>query len=166
MNKEFDYPKENAQHEAGLSYQEKSLIASVIGSLIIYVIYGWQVYQRFQAGGFDPAEEFRFWGRAFLLLILIQVVFEVVMQIAMVIAIAIATNEEEDPSFLDERDKLIDLKGSRYQFVIMGIWFLLAMGALAVGRPPTVMFVLLMISMMTAGIVGSLAKLYLYRRGV
>lgn len=164
MNKEIDY-SDNAHHESGLSFQEKSLIASMVGSLIIYVIYGRQVLERYQAGGFDPAGTFVFWSRAILILIGIQVIFEVVMIIALVIVNAIVTREEEDPSFTDERDKLIELKGTSYQFAIFGVGFFLAMGAMAFGQPPAVMFVVFMTAIMLAGLIGSAAKLYLYRRG-
>ena len=56
------------------------------------------------------------------------------------IVLAIVTREEEDPSFADERDKLIELKGTAYQFAIFGTGFFLAMGAMALGQPPEVMF--------------------------
>lgn len=166
MNKELDFSDDSSQHEAGLSFQEKSLIVSAIGSLLIYVIYGWLVLQRYQAGNYDEAGTLEFWGRAILLLIVIQVVFEVIMTIALVIVNAIVTREEEDPSFADERDKLIDLKGTAYQFAVFGTGFFLAMGAMALGQPPVVMFVVFMTAIMAAGVIGSAAKLYLYRRGV
>ena len=166
MNKELDFPDDSAQHESGLSFQEKSLIASAVGSLLIYVIYGWQVLQRYQAGNYDMAGTLVFGSRAIFLLIGIQVIFEVIMIVALVIVIAIVTREEEDPSFVDERDKLIELKGTAYQFAIFGTGFFLAMGAMALGQPPEVMFVVFMTAIMLAGLIGSAAKLYLYRRGV
>lgn len=165
MNQEADYPEDNAQHEAGLSYQEKSLIVSIITSVLVYTIYGVLVALRHQAGNFDSADEFHFWGIAILLLILVLVVVEVIMQVVFNVINTIVTREEVDPSFVDERDKLIDLKATTYQFMVFGIGFLLAMGAIALGRSPTLMFALIMGFMMAAGIFGSIAKLYLYRRG-
>jgi hypothetical protein len=165
MNQEVDYPEEHAPQEGGLSFQEKSLIATIIGSLLIYLIYGWQVLQRYQTWNLDLNEEFVFWGRAILLLILIVTLFEVIKVVLLVIVNAIVTQEEEDPSFVDERDKLIELKGTVHQFAVFGAGFLLAMGAIAIGRPPTVMFVLFMVFMMAAGIIGSMTKLFMYRRG-
>lgn len=165
MSQQFDLPEENIQQDGGFSYQEKSLIASIIGSLLLYAIYGRQLAQRYQAGNLDSAEAFRFWGTAVVVLIVLVVLVEVVTQIVFNVLNTIVTKEEEDPSFEDERDKLIDLKATTYQFTIFGIGFLLAMGAIAVGRPPTTMFVLLLLFTMLAGIAGSVAKLYLYRRG-
>lgn len=165
MDQEIKYPEDDASHETTLSYQEKSLIVSLFTSVVVYAVYGWQVAQRYQAGNYDAAGAFRFWGIAILLLILVLVVIEVIMQVIFNVINTVVTREEVDPSFSDERDTLIDMKATNYQFMVFGIGFLLAMVAIALGRPPVVMFALIMGFMMAAGIFGSIVKLYLYRRG-
>lgn len=152
--------------EDGLSYQEKSIIVTIFSELFISVIYSLIVFQRFQRGDYDLAGTFRFWGGAILLLIAVQIGFTIVTQILFNIVHTIVTREEEDPSFTDERDKLIDLKSTRDTFIIFGIGFLLAMLAMTLGMQPVVMFVTIFISLMVAGIAGSITKLYYYRRGV
>lgn len=52
--------EDSAQHEEELSYQEKSIIISLIGSVLVYTIFSVLVWQRYQAGGFssDPVSQF------------------------------------------------------------------------------------------------------------
>ena len=95
-----------------------------------------------------------------------QILFQVVAQILLAISHAIVTREEEDPSFEDERDKLIELKSTRNQFVVFGVGFLLATAALAFGHSVTVMFVILIAFLIIAELFGGVSKLVYYRRGV
>jgi hypothetical protein len=158
-------PKENYEQEESLSYHEKSLIVSLITSIVIYVIFAVQVYQRYQAGSFDTSETLVFWGRAILILAAVIIVLQILAQIGLAIGNAIVTQEEADPSFEDERDKLIELKGRRISANIFAGGFILAMAALAIGRPPTVMFVTMMLFMIVGDIIEYFYKFYLYRRG-
>lgn len=159
------FPEENYQQEEGLSYQEKSLIAAFITSLVIYIIFGMQVYRRYQVGSFDTADVLIFWGRAILILAGVIIVFQILTQIVLAILNTIVTQEESDPSFEDERDKLIALKGRRVGANVFAVGFVLAMAALAAGQPATVMFVTLMTFMVAGDIIEYLYKLNLYRRG-
>jgi uncharacterized membrane protein len=161
----MSYQEEKFQRETSLSYREKSVIAAMITSFVIYGIFSVAVYQRYQAGSFDTSEVLLFWGRAILILAGVIIVFQILTQIALAIINTIVTREEEDPSFEDERDKLIELRGRRVSANVFAIGFLLAMALLAFGQPPTVMFVTLMAFMIGSDIVESLYTLYLYRRG-
>lgn len=161
----MSYQEEKFQQETSLSYREKSLIAAMITSIVIYIIFGAFVYQRYQAGSFNPSEVLIFWGRAILILAGVIIIFQILTQIVLAIINTIVTREEEDPSFEDERDKLIELKGRRVSANVFAIGFLLAMASLAIGQSPTVMFVTLMAFMIGSDIVDYLYKLYLYRRG-
>lgn len=52
--------EDNARYEEGLSYQEKSIIISLICSILVYTIFGIMVWQRYQAGGFSSTTETEF----------------------------------------------------------------------------------------------------------
>ena len=160
------YSPDKYENEAGLSFQEKSVIVSLLTSTVVYAVFAVLVWQRYQAGSFDPASVLVFWGRALLILIGVQILFQVVAQILLAISHAIVTREEEDPSFEDERDKLIELKSTRNQFVVFGVGFLLATAALAFGHSVTVMFVILIAFLIIAELFGGVSKLVYYRRGV
>ena len=120
------YSADKYENEAGLSFQEKSVIVSLLTSTVVYAIFAVLVWQRYRAGSFDTDSVLVFWGRALLILIGLQIVFQIVAQILLAIFHTIVTREEEDPSFEDERDKLIELKSTRNQFVVFGVGVLLA----------------------------------------
>lgn len=160
------YSPDKYENEAGLSFHEKSVIVSLLTSTVVYAVFAVLVWQRYQAGSFDAASVLVFWGRALLILIGVQILFQVVAQILLAISHAIVTREEEDPSFEDERDKLIELKSTRNQFVVFGVGFLLATAALAFGHSVTVMFVILIAFLIIAELFGGVSKLVYYRRGV
>jgi uncharacterized membrane protein len=156
---------DDIQQEASLSYQEKSILVALAGSILVYTIFGVFVWQRYQAGAFDSATVFQFWGRAVLILIGAQIVLAILGQIMLNIGHAITAREEEIPTFEDERDKLIDLKATRNTFVVFGIGFILAMIALAVGQPPMWMLMIILVAIIAAEILGNVSKFFLYRRG-
>lgn len=157
---------DSIESEGGLSYQEKSVIAYLITTAILYILYSLLVYRRYQVGDYDPAAAAQFLGRAILLLIGIQIVVQILTQIFLAIGSSVAARKEVDPSFEDERDKLISLKGTRNTFVAFGAGFILSMIALAAGMPATVTLVLIFIAMMVGDLTGELSKLVYYRRGM
>jgi hypothetical protein len=160
------YSADKYENEAGLSFQEKSVIVSLLTSTVVYAVFAVLVWQRYRAGSFDTDSVLVFWGRALLILIGLQIIFQVVAQILLAIFHTIVTGEEEDPSFEDERDKLIELKATRNQFVMFGAGVLLATAALAFGLSVTVMFVTLIAFLIIAELFSSVSKLVYYRRGV
>lgn len=183
--------EDNMQHSEGFSYQEKSIIISLVSSVLVYTIFSVLVWQRYQAGGFhsltpsqflifpeqnrgvlygqgtdfDSATVFQFWGQAVLLLVGVQIVLAIIGQVVLAIIHTIAAKGEDIPRFEDERDKLINLKATRNISIVFGAGFVLSMIVLAVGMTPALMPIIMLAFMMAAEIMGSIAKLYLYRRG-
>ena len=80
---------------------------------------------------------------------------------------AVITGEEEPEisDVTDERDRIIDLRGTRvtYSFYSFGVF--VAMLTFVPGQPPLVMFTLLVFFGVLAQIIGDMARLVLYRRG-
>jgi uncharacterized membrane protein len=114
---------------------------------------------------FDSATVFQFWGRAVLLLIVVQIVLAIIGHIVLAIIHTITAKKEDIPAFEDERDKLIDLKATRNTFIVFGIGFMLSMVVLAIGLIPALVPVIMLAFMMAAEIGGNISRLYLYRRG-
>ncbi|MNF05541.1 hypothetical protein D3C80_2052980 [compost metagenome] len=88
---------------------------------------------------------------------MISIIFNIIFRI---------TTGEKEPSFADELDKRIDLLAFRNSFVVFVIGFLLAMGSLVIDRPLEVMFIVLIASGFLSDVIGSLSRMYHYRRGV
>jgi len=148
-----------------MDIKEKRVLISLIGSVLILGFYAWYVYSRYIAGNPDILNDFRFWGKSFLILIPVAIVTQIIIQIVFAIYIHATSDEEIDP-VEDERDKLIELKAIKVSHYIFIVGFMLAMGSLALGSQPWIMFVVLIFSGFIASVVNEIVRLYLYRRGV
>jgi hypothetical protein len=148
-----------------MTYQEKKCIVSVISAILIFVSYCLYMYPRFPGGGLESMEAISYWGTFVLFLILFSIVAHIMINIIFNIVFRITTNENE-PTFADELDKLIELKAQRNSFFVFIIGFLIAMGSLVFFQPSHMMFIILITSGFISDVMGSVTKLYHYRRGV
>lgn len=147
-----------------MSYQERRSIVSIISTILICVIYFTNAVQRYPQAGDYSSDMFHYWGTTILLLIVVSIAAKIVIYIVFSILNTIATRESE-PKFLDERDKLIELKSSRNSLYVFMVGFLLAMIPLVLNRPPTVMFIVLIAAGILSEMIGDLSQFYFYRRG-
>jgi hypothetical protein len=119
-----------------------------------------------QAGGLVADRVFRLWGIVIVAAIIVNIVGTILTNIVLSIVQAIKTQSTEQERFIeDERDHLIDLKGTKVSYVSFSIGVLLAMLTFAFGQPPLLMFSLLIFAGILAQIIGDLSQIYLYRRG-
>lgn len=147
------------------SEKEKTILVSVVSMILILGFYSLYVYHKYIAGNPDVINDFKFWGKAFLILIPVTIVSQIIIHIIFAIINKIVTNEDIS-SITDERDKLIELKAIRISHWIFIFGFLLSMGSQAVGMQPWVMFITLIFSGFIAAIVSEIAKIYFYRKGI
>ena len=145
--------------------KEKQILVTAISLMLIFAVYSIYVYNKYIADNFMILNDFKFWGRSFLILIPVTILAQINIHIVFHIINKIVTNEDL-PTISDERDKLIDLKALRISHWIFTTGFLLSMIALAIGMPPYVMFLTLIASGYISGIVSEIAKIYFYRRGI
>jgi hypothetical protein len=147
-----------------MSYQERRAIVAIISSIVITAVYSGYMMQRYpQADAYSP-EIFRFWGAYFLILIPVSIVARIIIHIVFSIINAIATRERE-PGLTDERDKLIEMKSSYSSGWVFIVGFMLAMGALAIGQPPAVMFIIMLCAGLLSDVMSELSQFFFYRRG-
>ena len=147
-----------------MDYHEKKSIVTIIGTILVFSIYYWFVFQRHDPG-LSTEEELQFWSKAILLGIPISIAAKIVLYILFAILHTIITREEM-PKIEDERDKLIELKATRNAFVIFGLGFVLALSVLAFGYPPYYMFLSLIIAGVLSEVFDNLSRLYFHRKGV
>ena len=102
-----------------------------------------------------------------MLAIFFTIVATILTHIISAIIQVIKTGEEEPEieDLADERDKLIDLRGTKATYFVSSIGVFLAMLTFALGQPPLVMFTLLIFFGVVAQIIGDISRLILYRRG-
>ena len=147
-----------------MGHHEKQSIVSIIGSVLVIGIYSLYVYRHYIQADMGLLNDFQFWGKSFLYLIPVAIVVQIVIQILFAIANRIVTQEDLS-DITDERDRLIELKSIRISHWIFTLGFMLAMGALAAGMKPYVMFLTLITSGFVASLASEIAKIIYYRRG-
>lgn len=149
-----------------MQIQEKRSIISIFTTLLIFVIYYFNIMGVYFGNSTDTTYQFRFWAIVILLLVPIMIVAKVILYVLYSITKTVATREPE-PSFqTDERDKLIDLRAVRNFFYVFIGGFLLAMGAMVMEMNPDVMFNIFLFSLILAMVVTDLTKFYFYRKGI
>ena len=154
----------NIQMKENTYSREKQIMVSIITSLVILGLYSLYVYHRYISGNPGIINDFKFWGKAFLVLIPVSIAAQIIIHIIFAIINKIVT-DEDIPMISDERDKLIELKAIRISHWIFLAGFLLAMGSQAIGMQPWVMFVTLIASGFAAAIISEMAKIIFYRKG-
>jgi hypothetical protein len=147
-----------------MSAHERQATVTLLSTLLLAVFFLAYVLPRYPAGNPYAPEVFHFWGLVVVILVPVSIVANIVVSMVFSMAYAMATREKAT-SFSDERDKVIELKSLRISLYVFICGFFLAMGALAIGKPPTVMFIVLMCSGYGSGLVGAISQLYLYRQG-
>lgn len=150
-----------------MSFQEKNITVSLVNFTLILGFYLIRVFQMTQSGSFNSANIFRLWGITIALAIIVTIVATILTHIGSAIIHAIKTGEEraDVEDIEDERDQLIDLRGTKITYVVYSIGVFLAMLSFVLGQPPLVMFSLLIFFGLLAQITGDISRLALYRRG-
>ena len=148
-----------------MSYQEKRVAASLISALIVFALYAVYMFGLHQDGRFTDPDASALVGKSAFVLIGVSIVVSIVVQIGVTILHAIVTRECER-SMTDERDKLIELRAMKITLIAFSIGYLASMGVLALEMLlPYMVFVLILLSMYVANVLGDISKLFLYRRG-
>jgi hypothetical protein len=147
-----------------MTARERQAIVSLLTTLLLAVFFVGYVLPRYPAGNPYAPAVFHFWGLAVMILAAVSIVANIAVSIVFSILYAMTTRQNA-PSVADERDKFIELRALRTALYVFTCGFFFAMGSLAIGMPPSVMFIVLMGSGYGSGLVGDIAKLYLYRKG-
>ncbi|MBN2115918.1 MAG: hypothetical protein JW730_05075 [Anaerolineales bacterium] len=149
-----------------MSYQEKNITVSLVSTLLIWGYYVANMLQMYQQGGLVAGWVFRLAGIVILASIIVNIVGSILTNIVLSIVHAIRTQTEVKERFIeDERDKLIQLKGTQVSYIAFSIGVLLAMLTFVFGQPALVMFSLIIFFSLLAEIIGDISQIYRYRRG-
>ena len=149
-----------------MSFQEKNITVTLVNFSLILGFYLIRLLQMSLNGSFNAANVFRLWAIIIVAAIVVTIAATILTHLVSAIIQAIQTQAEpviED--IADERDKFIDLKGTKVTYFVSSIGSFLAMLTFAFGQPPLIMFTLLVFFGVVAQIVGDIARLSFYRRG-
>ncbi len=147
-----------------MGIKEKQILVTAVSLLLIFAAYSLYIYENYIVANITLLNDFKFWGKAFLILIPITIVSQIIIHIIFAIINKIVTKEDMETKS-DERDKLIELKAIRISHWIFTAGFLLSMILLVLDLPPYVMFLTLVASGFISGIISELSKIYFYRKG-
>jgi hypothetical protein len=150
-----------------MSFQEKNFTASLVTFSLILGYYLIRIFQLIQGENFNSTSVVRLWGFVIGFAVIGTILVTIFTHILSAITQAIQTGEK-DPKIediQDERDQIIDLKGTRVTYTVSSIGGFLAMLTFAFDQPPLVMFSLLIFFGIFAQVVGDISRLVLYRRG-
>lgn len=150
-----------------MSFKEKNITVTLISFSLILLFYSNQIFQMVQDGGLNSTDVFRLWTIVIVLGIIVTIIGMILTHIVSAIVIAIQTggDDPEIDDFEDERDKLIDLRGTKITYTVSSIGSFFAMLSFALGQSPLIMFALLVFFGLVAQVVGDVTRLFLYRRG-
>jgi hypothetical protein len=151
-----------------MSFQEKNITVSLVNFLLILGFYLIRMFQMMQEGELSSTDVFRLWGIIIALAVIVTIAATILTHIVSAIIQAIKTGEKEPEieDLADERDRIIDLRGTKVTYFISSIGAFLAMLTFVLGQPALVMFSLLIFFGVVAQIFGDISRLMLYRRGV
>ncbi len=144
--------------------KEKQVLVTTISLILIFLCYSLYVYNTYVVINFNIINDFKFWGKTFLVLIPVTIVAQIVIHIIFAIINKIVTNEDLE-SKSDERDKLIELKALRISHWVFTAGFMLSMVSLVLDMPAYAMFIILIASGFLSGLASGIAKIYFYRKG-
>ena len=149
-----------------MSFQEKNISASLSTFTLILVFYLFRISQMVQAESFNSANLFRLWGIIAVLAVVGTILISIFAHIAGGIVHKIRTNEDPQiEDIQDERDQLINLKGTRVAYTFSSLGVAASMLTFVFGQPPLVMFATLIFFGILAQIVSDIWRLNLYRKG-
>jgi hypothetical protein len=149
-----------------MAYQQINIVVALTSHLVVLVYYLANLIRMYQQGGLVESRVFTLWAVVIIATIIITIVGTILTAIMVSIARTIKTETVEEERFnVDERDKLIDLRGVRVTYFSYSIGVFLSMLTFVIGQPPLVMFSLLILFGIIGEIIGDISKLYLYRKG-
>lgn len=149
-----------------MSFQEKNIIASLSTFTLILGVYLVRVIQMMQTDSFTAPHVFRLWGIIAILAIAGTILVSILTHMAGGVLHKIRTNEDPHiEDIQDERDQLIDLKGTRVAYTFSSLGVAASMLTFVFGQPPLIMFSALIFFGVLAQIVADIWRLNLYRKG-
>lgn len=148
-----------------MSIQEKKAVFNIVSSILIIAGYIYYTFVMNAADNLPLHTDAKFWALFTLkfmgITIGVKIIFHIIFHI-----ILKGIHKEEDPDFMDEYDKTIEMKSERNGNYFFFIGFVLAMIPVATDKPIYYMFIILLSGGFIAGTLGDVWKLYYYKKGL
>lgn len=151
-----------------MSFKQKNVVVTLVNFSLILGFFLLRLAQLVQNDNFVPASVFWLWGIVVVLAVFASIAGMILTHIVSAILEAIRTGDEnaEIEDLEDERDELIDLKGTSATYTLYSLGVFASMLTFVAGQSALVMFVLLVFFGLLAQIAGDVRRLRLYRQGI
>jgi hypothetical protein len=149
-----------------MSFQEKNITVSLASFTLILVFYLVRLAGMLLGDGLSAPGVYWLWGAVVALSTAGTIAATIFTHIAGNAMRAAAGERPEVSGLRDERDQLIDLRGTSVAYRISSIGVALSMLTLVLGQPPLVMFSALIFFGLAAQIAADIVRLSLYRSGL
>jgi hypothetical protein len=149
-----------------MSYQQRNVAVALATHVLIagYFVINWLLM--YNGSGLVDKRVFVLWLTVIVATIAVTILGTILTTIVSSIAHAIKTRSDKPEQFIeDERDKLIDLKGTRVSYVTFCIGVGLAMLSFVLKQPALIMFSIIILFSLLSEIAGDIFKLVRYQRG-
>ena len=150
-----------------MTFSEKNILGTLASFMLITIYYALSLLGLYRGGGLEQPALIRLWIVVIVLSIIASIVFTILSHIILAVVNAVLTGEKPDTREIkDERDRLIDLRGTHLTHNVASIGTFLAMLTFALGKPAVIMFSLLVLVGLLAQVAGDAWRMFLYRRAV
>jgi len=150
-----------------MSFKEKNTVVTLVNFSLILVFYVISVAQMLENNSFTPPNMFQLFGMVIFFSVIVSIIAIVLTHVVPAILRNRRTGKNEPlmDEFEDERDNIIDLRGTRATYSVSSLGSFIAMLTFVAGEAPLVMFTLLIFFGVLAQIIGDVTRLLLYRKG-
>lgn len=150
-----------------MSFQEKNVTVSLVNFSLILGFYLIRMVQMVRNGTFNAENLFWLWGIIAVMAVFVTV-FAIILTHIVTLIIAVVRTGDRKPKVddrKDERDILIDLRGTKVTYTVSSLGSFFAMLTFVFGQPPLVMFSALIFVGVVAQVAGDITRLLIYQRG-
>jgi hypothetical protein len=149
-----------------MTFKQKNTTVTLVSFTLILAFIILHVYDLMQSGTLTERNIFTMWGVVIVLATVVTVLGMLLTHAVPFIAYVIRSGDysADIDQLEDERDNLIDLRGTSVTYTLSSIGSFVAMATFALGFPPLVMFTLLIFFGVLAQVIGDATRLVLYWR--
>jgi hypothetical protein len=149
-----------------MSIRKVSISVSLISSLLILSYYLANLIPMLQQGDLNSQPLFRLAAIVIVASVVMNIAGNILAHIVINIIHAIQTQSDKEVRMSeDERDRLIELKGTQVSYIVFSLGVLASMLTFVFGQPAPVMFSLIIFAGLVAEIIGDLSQFYFDSRG-
>jgi hypothetical protein len=153
-----------------MTYQERRSLSNIVMTIILTLIYGIVMFNKYNNGDFDTTNMMRFWSMIILLFIPLSIIGRIILMIIFrifgEISDEVRGTKESDRDIVDERDKMIALRSTRNSLYVFILGFIVALAGQLLGGTVSLFFIIMISGGILSDIITNVSEILYYRRGV